>query len=66
MQYALRQVGTSDFVKTLPHNFEERNFVSGWDNLDKAKQFSSFEAAFAAKEHDPDGESLMIEYVDED
>jgi hypothetical protein len=62
-KFALRLQGTSDFVRTLPHDFEDANFVSGWSNIDGPLLFASEAEALAAIASDPDGESLDVEEI---
>ena len=64
-KYVLRQVGSSNFAKTLPHDFMDENFGQGWENLStRALCFDSEEAAQAAADADPDGDSLMVEEIE--
>jgi hypothetical protein len=63
-KFVLRNVGTARFVKTLPHDFLDENFVQGWENLStRALCFDSEAAAQAAADADPDGDSLMVEEI---
>jgi len=62
--FVLRQVGSSNFVKSLPHDYEAKNFVAGWEDLPaRALSWPTHEAALEAKLADPDGDSLMVEEV---
>ena len=62
--YVLRKVGTSSFAFELPHDFDEKNFVDGWENLrSRALHWKTVEEAEDAKASDPDGYALTIEGV---
>ncbi len=61
MKYALRQVGTSEFVSKLPYGFE--NLVPGWTNP-AMMAWDSEEDAKWARDGDPDGDSLSVEEVE--
>lgn len=63
-RFVLRKVGTSNFARVLPHNYDEENFVQGWDNLsERALSWATHEEALTAKLADPDGQSLVVEEV---
>lgn len=62
--FVLRQVGSSNFVKSLPHDFEPENFVAGWEHLSsRALTWKTEGEALAAKQADPDGTALMVEPI---
>ena len=64
-KYVLRNQGTSRFAKTLPHDFDDENFVQGWENLStRALCYDSEELAQAAADADPDGDSLTVEEIE--
>ena len=63
-KYVLRKGGTNSFAKSLPHDFDDENFVDGWENLStRALCFDSAELAQVAADSDPDGESLTVEEI---
>jgi len=59
--FVLRQVGANAFVKNLPHDYADENFVQGWENTSQALQFETEEDARSAIASDPDGDSLLVE-----
>lgn len=59
-RFVLRHRGSNDFVTKLPWDFT--HCVNGWD-AEGMLTFSSEDEAQAAKESDPDGESLLIEEI---
>jgi hypothetical protein len=62
--FVLRQVGTSSFVRKLPHNFTKDNFVNGWDDLpSRALSWDTHEQALTAKQRDHDGDALTVEEI---
>ena len=62
--FVLRKVGTASFVRALPHNFNEKNFVDGWENLaSRAMCWPTLDAAIRAKAAARDGDCLVVEEV---
>jgi len=63
--FVLRHVGSSDFASRIPHDFDERNMLPGWQLLAQrgALVYATEEEAKAAKDSDPDGYSFMVEEI---
>lgn len=60
MRYALRHIGSTDFVSRIPYDFT--HLVHGWE-APEMLTWGTLEEAETACARDPNGETLMVEEV---